>query len=72
MPVVKAKDKLQLILTHYCRPGASAQKSAILRGTREQTGIFQVWANMGSHYNKPKVVNAPEGLNQVILEGEFD
>ena len=33
-----------------CRPGASDQKSAILSGTHEQTGFFQVRVNMSSHF----------------------
>ena len=39
----------QDILLHS-RPGASAQKRRSFERTRERTGVFQVWANMGSHF----------------------
>ena len=45
----QARSFVQLrIKIKMFRPGASAQKSAILSGTHEQTGFFQLRANMSS------------------------
>ena len=49
----------------YSRPGA--QKSAILSRTRERTGVFQVWANMSSHFknwHKKSAKNSKRALKR--------
>ena len=41
-------------------------------GNKIQWLNLQLYSNSNARYNKPRMVNAEEGLNQVILDGGFD